>query len=164
VKPRVLFVDDEDNVLSGLKRMLRGQRAVWEMDFANSGSVALAKFAENPFDVVVSDMRMPGMDGAELLNRIAEDYPQAVRLVLSGQSEHERIFRANGHGISAEHLDHVFEPFFTTRPEGVGTGLGLSIAYGIVRRHQGSISISSQVGSGTKVSIRLPLSLESAAV
>lgn len=70
----------------------------------------------------------------------------------------------NGHGIAAEHLDHVFEPFFTTRPEGVGTGLGLSIAYGIVRRHQGSISISSQVGKGTKVSIRLPLTLESAAV
>jgi signal transduction histidine kinase len=70
----------------------------------------------------------------------------------------------NGHGIAAEHLDHVFEPFFTTRPEGVGTGLGLSIAYGIVRRHQGSISISSQVGKGTKVSIRLPLTLESATV
>lgn len=70
----------------------------------------------------------------------------------------------NGHGISPEDLSRVFEPFFTTREEGVGTGLGLSIAYGIIRRHQGSISINSQLGQGTKVAIRLPLTPESSLV
>ncbi|MCA9176265.1 MAG: chemotaxis protein CheX [Planctomycetales bacterium] len=70
----------------------------------------------------------------------------------------------NGHGIAPENLDRVFEPFFTTRDEGDGAGLGLSIAYGILRRHQGSIGISSRQGSGTRVTIRLPLSLETAAV
>ncbi|MCA9176263.1 MAG: HDOD domain-containing protein [Planctomycetales bacterium] len=95
-KPRVLFVDDEPYVLSGLRRMLRDQRRVWEMDFVNCGIAALEKFAEQPYDVIVTDMRMPGMDGAELLTHVARDYPQTVRLVLSGQSKQERIFRAIG--------------------------------------------------------------------
>ena len=96
MKTRILFVDDEANVLAGLRRMLRGQRKVWEMHFANGGAEALEILAEHPFDVVVSDMRMPGIDGAELLNRVSELYPSTVRLVLSGQSEHEKIFRAIG--------------------------------------------------------------------
>jgi putative nucleotidyltransferase with HDIG domain len=96
MNPRILFVDDEANVLSGLRRMLRGQRNVWDMHFANGGAEALEQFAIEPFDIVVSDMRMPGIDGAQLLSRVAADYPNTVRLVLSGQSEHERIFRAIG--------------------------------------------------------------------
>lgn len=93
---RILFVDDEANVLSGLRRMLRGQRKQWDMHFANGGAAALEMMENEPFDVVVSDMRMPGIDGAELLTRIAKEYPHTVRLVLSGQSEHERILRAVG--------------------------------------------------------------------
>ncbi|MGB7342576.1 MAG: response regulator [Pirellulaceae bacterium] len=93
---KILFVDDEPNVLSGLRRMLRGQRKVWEMHFANGGAAALELLAEQSFDVVVSDMRMPGIDGAELLTRVSKLYPNMVRLVLSGQSEHEKIFRAIG--------------------------------------------------------------------
>ena len=93
---RVLFVDDEANVLAGLRRMLRGQRKQWDMSFANGGADALALMAEESFDVVVTDMRMPGIDGAELLSRVSREYPNTVRLVLSGQSEHEKIFRAIG--------------------------------------------------------------------
>lgn len=95
-KTRVMFVDDEENVLSGLRRMLRSQRQVWDMQFAHGGANALEKLAEQPVDVLVSDMRMPGIDGAELLSRVAQLYPDTVRLVLSGQSEHEKIFRAIG--------------------------------------------------------------------
>lgn len=96
MKTQILFVDDEENVLSGLRRMLRSQRNVWEMQFALGGQQALDMLQKQPFDVVVTDMRMPGIDGAELLNRISADYPNTVRLVLSGQSEHEKIFRAIG--------------------------------------------------------------------
>lgn len=96
MKMKVLFVDDEANVLAGLRRMLRGQRKVWDMHFANSGAEAIAALEADTFDVVVSDMRMPGIDGAELLNQISQLYPNTVRLVLSGQSEHEKIFRAIG--------------------------------------------------------------------
>ncbi len=93
---KILFVDDEMNVLAGLKRMLRTQRDEWEMHFAGGGHAALELMKQHTFDVVVSDMRMPGMDGAELLTRVSELYPNTVRLVLSGQSEHEKIFRAVG--------------------------------------------------------------------
>ena len=96
MKTKVLFVDDEANVLSGLRRMLRSQRQVWDMQFANGGAAALELMANQSFDVVVSDMRMPGVDGAELLNRVNDLFPDTVRLVLSGQSEHEKIFRAIG--------------------------------------------------------------------
>lgn len=96
MNPRVLFVDDELNVLSGLRRLLRAQRGAWDLHFASGATEALELFAAKPFDVLVTDMRMPGMDGAELLARVAADYPNTVRLVLSGQSEHERIFRAIG--------------------------------------------------------------------
>ncbi|WP_233148206.1 response regulator [Rhodopirellula sp. MGV] len=93
---QVLFVDDEPNVLSGLRRMLRHQRSVWDMHFVSGGEAALQWLVDNPCNVIVTDMRMPGIDGAELLRRVSELYPNTVRLVLSGQSEHEKILRAVG--------------------------------------------------------------------
>jgi len=66
----------------------------------------------------------------------------------------------NGCGISAADLNLVFDPFFTTKPTGKGTGLGLAIAYGIVTEHGGRITVSSEVGSGTTVAVRLPLTAE----
>ena len=93
---RILFVDDEPNVLSGLRRSLRGQRKIWEMEFAESGQEALAKADETHLDAVVTDMRMPGMDGAELLDRIAQRHPHVVRVVLSGQSDQESVMKTVG--------------------------------------------------------------------
>lgn len=84
---RVLFVDDEAKILEGLRRMLRPQRHEWEMAFAPGGEAALAMMEASPFDVIVSDMRMPGIDGAALLRRVRDQYPQVVRIVLSGHTE-----------------------------------------------------------------------------
>jgi HD-like signal output (HDOD) protein len=67
--------------------MLRPQRQDWEMAFAQSGEAALAILQASPFDVIVSDMRMPGIDGATLLCRVREQYPHMVRIVLSGHTE-----------------------------------------------------------------------------
>lgn len=92
----VLFVDDEANVLSSLRRLLRGQRSIWDMDFACSGAEALKIMEEKPIDVIVSDMRMPRMNGAELLSTVSERYPKTVRLILSGQSEQEKVLRSIG--------------------------------------------------------------------
>ena len=86
MKIRVLFVDDEPRVLWGLERMLRTMRHEWEMAFAQSGRQALNILNNDPFDVVVSDIRMPGIDGPELLAEVMERHPRAVRIVLSGQS------------------------------------------------------------------------------
>ncbi|TWT99310.1 Hydrogenase transcriptional regulatory protein hupR1 [Botrimarina colliarenosi] len=107
--PSILFVDDEPNILSGLRRMLRTRRGGWEMAFCESGASALERLAETPVDVVVSDMRMPGMDGAELLTRVRELYPDTVRMILSGHSDQEMTLRAVGpaHRYLAKPCDPV---------------------------------------------------------
>jgi len=92
---RVLFVDDEPHILSGLRRMLRG-KTDWELTFADSAEQALAQLATLPVDVVVSDMRMPGMDGGELLSHVRRLYPSTARLILSGHADREDIIAAVG--------------------------------------------------------------------
>jgi HD-like signal output (HDOD) protein/CheY-like chemotaxis protein len=93
-RKRILFVDDEQNVLHGLQDILRRHRRQWDMVFALGGEAALAELERAPFDVVVSDMRMPGMDGATLLRRVQQEYPNVARLVLSGHAEREAVVRA----------------------------------------------------------------------
>jgi HD-like signal output (HDOD) protein/ActR/RegA family two-component response regulator len=89
----VLFVDDERNILEALQRMLRPLRNEWNMHFAGGGQEALAIMAASPVDVVVTDMRMPGMDGDELLTRIRQLYPETVRIVLTGQCARGAVMR-----------------------------------------------------------------------
>lgn len=69
---RILFVDDESMVLDGLRRMLRGMRNEWEMEFVASGHDAMEVLAGRQFDVIITDMRMPGMDGCQLLNQVKD--------------------------------------------------------------------------------------------
>ena len=96
MKKRILFVDDEVLVLEGLQRMLRPMREEWEMEFLDSGAKALERMAQLPFDVVVSDMRMPGMNGAELLSRVMQQHPKTVRFILSGHADKELILKCVG--------------------------------------------------------------------
>lgn len=90
----ILFVDDEPMVLSGLRRMLRPMRHEWEMAFVGGGKEALEKMAETHFDVIVSDMRMPGMSGVELLDEVRKRHPHVTRLILSGHSDMEMILKS----------------------------------------------------------------------
>ena len=92
-KKAILFVDDEPNILSGIKRMLRSMRKEYDFHFAESGREALEVMDSNTIDAVVSDMRMPGMDGAELLTEVKERYPQAIRIMLTGQADEESVYR-----------------------------------------------------------------------
>jgi HD-like signal output (HDOD) protein len=89
----ILFVDDEPHILDGLQRMLRPYRQVWAMSFALGGEAALAHLATTPVDVVVTDMRMPGIDGPTLLSHVQERFPQIVRIVLSGQTDLATMIR-----------------------------------------------------------------------
>lgn len=91
---RILFVDDESSILSGLRRMLRPYRKEWDMAFAESGEEALQLISENPFDVVVSDMKMPGMDGVELLTKVKALNPDSIRIALSGHAEMEMLLES----------------------------------------------------------------------
>ncbi len=93
---RILFVDDEPMVLDGLRRMLRGMRDEWEMEFATSGHDALKILDSGRFNVIVTDMRMPGMDGCQLLNLVKELHPQVVRIVLSGHTDKDMVLKSIG--------------------------------------------------------------------
>ena len=84
---RILFVDDEPRILDGLKRLLRAHRDVWDMVFVGSGEAALEALLAESFDVLVSDMKMPGMDGATLLREAQARCPDTVRIILSGQAD-----------------------------------------------------------------------------
>jgi HD-like signal output (HDOD) protein len=85
----LLFVDDEPRVLQGLERQLRGLRDEWDMKFVGDGAEALAFLESTPVDVIVTDLLMPGMDGAQLLTEVRSRHPKTVRLVLSGHSSRE---------------------------------------------------------------------------
>jgi DNA-binding NarL/FixJ family response regulator len=90
---RILFVDDEQKILDGLNRMLRPLRNEWEMAFSLGGSDALNRFEQEPFDVVVSDMRMPGMNGDEFLTEVRRRYPRTLRVVLTGEAHRDSMIR-----------------------------------------------------------------------
>jgi EAL domain-containing protein (putative c-di-GMP-specific phosphodiesterase class I) len=89
---RVLLVDDEPGVISGLKLALRKEPL--EIESADSGARALALLDSSRFDVVVSDERMPGMQGSELLAIVRERHPGVVRIILSGQASFDAALRA----------------------------------------------------------------------
>lgn len=95
-KKSILFVDDEALVLQGLQRMLRQMRNDWDLEFVDSGAKALEHMARANVDVIISDMCMPGMNGAQLLNEVMERYPRTVRLILSGQADKEMILKCVG--------------------------------------------------------------------
>jgi HD-like signal output (HDOD) protein len=106
---RILFVDDEKQILDGIRRLLSDQNDLWEMQFAQGGDEALKLCQASKFDVVVSDMRMPGMDGAMLLGQVRDLFPDAARLILSGYSDVDLTTRAIpvAHRILAKPCDGI---------------------------------------------------------
>jgi len=94
MRKRLLFVDDEPMVLEGLRRALHSMREEWHPSFVTSGAEALEALDREPYDAVITDMRMPGMDGAELLEQVKCRHPEVVRVVLSGQSSREAVLRS----------------------------------------------------------------------
>jgi HD-like signal output (HDOD) protein len=96
MKKRILFVDDEALVLEGLRRMLRSMRAEWDMEFVESAEAALCSLGHRAADVIVSDMRMPRTNGAELLAEVMKRHPSTVRLILSGYADKDLILKCVG--------------------------------------------------------------------
>lgn len=94
MKPAILFVDDDDNVRSALKRSMRSLTTSYDLAFASDGYEALQMLAQRSFDVVVSDLHMPTMDGPKLLEAVTERHPQTVRLILAGTTDQELALRS----------------------------------------------------------------------
>lgn len=105
---RVLFVDDDRSLLAGLRLRMQPYREEWHMDFAESGERALELMAAEPYDAIVTDMRMPGMDGAQLLTLVKERYPRTVRIVLTGEADLEAALR--GAALSHQRFTKPCDP------------------------------------------------------
>lgn len=92
-KSSILFVDDEVAILESFRVRFRKDRDRWDMFFVASGEAALEKIRQRPFDVIISDMRMPIMNGAELLLQVQQERPDICRIILSGQSHQGSILQ-----------------------------------------------------------------------
>lgn len=95
-KTRILFVDDEETVLRLLQRTVASMGAGWETACATSGEAALALLEQQSFEIVVSDMRMPGMSGGQLLNEIMRRHPGTVRIMMSGYADEAHVLKCVG--------------------------------------------------------------------
>jgi len=138
-KNSILFVDDEPNILSGLQRMLRFMRHEMDFHFVGSGKEALAFLEGQHVDVIVSDMRMPGMDGAALLAVVQERFPHVIRIMLTGQADEESILRTVGvaHQLLAK----------PSSPEILKEVLGRSCALGELLQNEPLKALISSLGS-----------------
>ena len=92
---KVLFVDDEISILDGYRRLLRSD---FEIDTASGGNLALEMLAKDNYAVLVADMRMPEIDGAQLLAKVALKYPSVIRIMLTGNSDMQTAVRAVNEG------------------------------------------------------------------
>ena len=104
----ILFVDDDANILSGLRRRLRSTHPEWKLFFANSGLEAIEIAEGMDFDVIVSDIQMPGMDGVTLLETLQKNHPDAVRIILTGHADNASYLRTIGpaHQFLSKPCDH----------------------------------------------------------
>lgn len=93
---RVLLVDDQPQVLSGLMRNLIMEEDDWIVESADGGSQALEILENDHFDIIVSDLRMPSMDGAEFLALAKEKHPRVIRFILSGYADQDLMLKASG--------------------------------------------------------------------
>lgn len=91
---KILFIDDDPQFLDGLRALMRRRRGVWEASFANGGEEALTMLEQKEFDIVISDMRMPKMNGAQVLEAVQQRQPGAVRVIFSGYSELSSVLQA----------------------------------------------------------------------
>jgi len=107
-KKNILFVDDSELVISGIQRQLRPMREQWQMFFATSGADALNLMAQQPIDLIVSDMLMPQMRGDELLRRVRDLHPGTVRMILSGHADEDTL--KNGLEVAHQYLSKPCSP------------------------------------------------------
>ncbi|MBI9112632.1 HDOD domain-containing protein [Maridesulfovibrio ferrireducens] len=94
MKLKILFVDDDEDILASFKAMLHSKRKEWKCQFVSCAKEGLKLIEQEPFDVVLSDMRMPCMDGADFLKIVEKLQPGAVRIIFSGYSESQALLKS----------------------------------------------------------------------
>ncbi len=158
-RPMPLRPDQMVRELSGILPRLIGEDIELLIDLRSTGTVMMDK---THFEQIIFNLVINARDAMPTGGRLSIDAEDIFRPALSSQGNVDlgrqvaiRI-HDTGMGMDEEALQHVFEPFYTTKEIGRGTGLGLSTVYAIVRQSGGEISIDSQAGSGTQISILLP--------
>src|SRR5690349_18888021 len=91
---KVIFVDDEPFALEVLQRVFEPMRTEWHMEFVTSGADALTRMGQMGFDAVITDLKMPEMNGAELLEEVARRHPTMSRIILSAQADEDLVFES----------------------------------------------------------------------
>lgn len=122
MKPSIIFVDDESNILDALKRMLFPMRQAWDMTFCLGAPQALRILAKKQHDILVTDLLMPEMDGGKLLEEVHAHYPDMTRIVLSGHSGNKLALKASRYAhqflakpVQSDELKRAFERVVTLR-------------------------------------------------
>ncbi|MCA9064502.1 MAG: response regulator [Planctomycetaceae bacterium] len=106
-KPSVLLVDDEEDVLFSLKGLLRHE---FELHTANSGDQALQILREHAIQVIMTDQRMPGMTGVQLLNKVRAEFPHAIRIVFTGYADIKSVIEALNNGGLYRYITKPWDP------------------------------------------------------
>ncbi|MCJ7679400.1 MAG: cache domain-containing protein [Candidatus Aminicenantes bacterium] len=118
-------------------------------------------YGENLFSVVADSTQLQQVFMNIIINGAeAMDGNGTMQIQTSLDDDNKMLiirFKDSGHGIKEKDLKRLFEPFFTTKEIGKGTGLGLAISYGIIRKHQGTIEVTSREGEGSEFTVKLPL-------
>jgi len=143
-----------ENALSMIQIQFKNHNITIQNNFENleSGTIGNKYRLEQVFLNLLSNAR-------DSLEDKFDELDDAKKIVIRLKTNNNKIIievEDNGCGIEQKYIEHVFEPFYTTKSESKGTGLGLSICYGIIQEMNGSINLESQKGKGTTVSIVLP--------
>ncbi len=148
---------------SGVNKVLRECVALVE-DQASFQNIELVQDLQDGLPPVVVDPSQIQQVFINMMVNAAEAMESGGRLSLSTRFDAEQadgfvqvIFADTGRGISEENMEHIFDPFFTTKETGHGVGLGLAISYGIIKEHQGTIAVQSELGKETTFTISLPV-------
>lgn len=145
-----------DTLIESTLAMVKNQAKFYniEIDVQMDRSLPEISVDPNQIQQVFVNLLINAADAMEEKGKITI----TSRLAQEGENGFiELEFKDTGPGISPESIGRVFEPFFTTKPAGKGTGLGLSVSYGIIKKHEGQITVKSEKGKGASFLIRLPL-------
>ena len=151
-RPSVKEPLDVNAVVSRTMRLIRSQKEVEQITIREEFDETLPQITgdANQLQQVLLNLSL----------NACEAMPQGGTLTISTSARDGKVFvkvADTGCGIREEHLDAIFEPFFSTKPSGKGTGLGLSVSYGIIQQHGGALEVESEEGKGTTLTIVLPV-------
>ncbi|MFH0794862.1 MAG: cache domain-containing protein [bacterium] len=148
---------DVNSVLRDCINLVEDQALFHNIEFVKA-------FEENLPQVVIDPSQMQQVFMNMIINA-AEAMEGSGKITIATRADShdsviEVLFSDTGHGISEEIVEKIFDPFFTTKEATHGTGLGLAISYGIIKEHEGTISVESGEGKGTTFILRLPITVE----